>query len=581
MHLATLGVIMEQFILKFKYRLDKFMKKGIYHQLIILFFIVMVFTITTSYIVAVAFSFTYLDALWASFMHLIDPGTITGQESDKVMLIAFFVIMTFAGIFIWSSVVAILNEGLRNKLDELRNGQVFIQEEHHAVILGWNDAVVPLVDEYFSSDDINVIVLLSSKPKEDVEQQISGLDRGNTEIIIREADPLDIGALTLLNIEHCKSVVVMSNSDARSLKIILALKKAVKNTSITVSTIIHEKEFEIILDSLSDKKMKIYSIYETYFLLKMMAQSTVFSGLAMVYNELFSYNGNEFYIIPNNQTEATVENIAKEYLKNRGLLIGYIENGKVYLAPNRDSILPNKCDIIILAQENPIAPFKSEELELPSTPNALNLEHNILIISDDSNNELLKEEIDQYCKDKTIYCFDYKKLMQEKNKIEYLANYFKKHKINRILLLSPNGESDEDIMALLILIRHAIRKDDSIDCTVLTGMNSVQNRNLITFDDFDDFIVSSKLLGMLLGQSSLKPALLKIFIEILNTDGKELGIINVDANDVGFTFEELYLKFLHKEFALIGIRREGIFINPMPTSVILERDQLIVIADIV
>lgn len=572
---------MLKFISKIQYRLDKFMKKGIYHQLILLFLVVITFTVLSTYIIAVLFSFDYMDTLWKSSMHLIDAGTITGQEDEKATVVFFFIVITFAGIFIWSSVVAILNEGLREKLDELRNGQMLIQEENHAVILGWNDTVIPLIDEYFRSSEINTVVVLCNKPKKNIEQKISGLDKGCTEIIIREADPLDIVALSLLNMEHCKSVVVMSDSDVRSLKIILAFKKAVKDTPITISTIIREKEFHIILKSLSDDKLKIYCVYQTDFLLKMMAQSTVFSGLAIAYNELFSYDGNEFYIITNNYTQMTVENIAKEYLNNRGLLVGYIEQDEVYLAPNGNLILPNQCKLIILAQENPTRSFESEELELPSIPNALSLDCNILVISDDLNNKLLKEEIGQYCENKTVHCLDYTKLVQEKNKIDYLSNYFKEHKISRILLLSPTVDSDEDIMALLILIRHIIEKDESIDSTILTGMNSVQNRNLITFDDFDDFIVSSKLIGMLLGQASLNPTLLKIFVEFLDTSGKELGIVPVGADDSGLTFQELYLKLLHKEFALIGIKRHGIFINPSPTSVILERDQLIVVADIV
>jgi len=572
---------MFKFVLKVQYRLDKFMKKGIYYQLILLFLIVIIFTAVSSYIVSVIFSFDYMDALWKSSMHLIDNGTITGQEDEKATLVFFFVIMTFAGIFIWSSVVAILNEELREKLTKLRNGQMLIQEENHAVILGWNGAVVPLIDEYLKSEEINTIVVLCNKPKESVEQQISGLDKGRKEIIIREADPLNIVALSLLNMEHCKSVAVMSDSDVKSLKIIIAFKKAVKDTHITVSTIIREKEFQIILESLSDDKLKIYCVYETDFILKMMAQSTVFSGLAIAYNELFSYDSNEFYIIPNKHTQMTVENVAKEYLNNRGLLVGYIEQEEIYLSPNGGSILPDKCKLILLAQENPTHSFESKELELPSTPNDINLDYNILVISDDLNSELLKDEIAQYCKNKTVLCLDYTKLVQEKNKINYLSNYFKEHKINRILLLSPTADSDEDIMALLILIRHIFVKDESLDCTILTGMNSVQNRNLITFDDLDDFIVSNKLIGMLLGQASLNPTLLKIFMDFLDTDGRELGIIPVDEDHIGLTFQELYLKLLHKEFSLIGIKRHGIFINPPPTSVILERDQLIVVADIV
>ena len=111
-------------------------------------------------------------------------------------------------------------------------------------------------------------------------------------------------------------------------------------------------------------------------------------------------------------------------------------------------------------------------------------------------------------------------------------------------------------------------------------MNSVQNRNLITFDDVTDFIVSSRLIGMLLGQSSLNPILLKIFIDLLDTDGKELGMIPVEPEYLGLTFGVLYLNLLYKKSALIGIERRGVFINPKLNEVILERDQLIIVADI-
>ncbi len=571
---------MLKFISKLKYRIDKFMQKGIYYQLALLFLIVIIVVIITSYIASLIFSYNYIEMLWKSSMHLLDTGTITAQEGEKGTVLLFLIIMTFAGIFIWSSVVAILNEGLRGKLNKLRNGAMFIQEEEHTAILGWNDAVVSLIDEYIKSDEVKTIVLLCNKPKKYIEQQISVLDKGHTEVIIREADPLDIESLRLLNIAHCKSVVVMSDSDVQTLKIILALKKVIKNTPVTVSAVIREKEFQEILESLSDNKLKIHSVYETEFLLKMVAQSTAFAGLAIVYNELFSYSGNEFYIIPNKHRQKTTIEIAKTYLKKRALLIGFIENGNIFLSPHAETVFPNKCELIILAQENPKANLKSEDVAMPTIPNNRVLNYNILVISNQANNELLKDEIAQYFEDASrVICLDYAILAEEKNKVKYFINYFKEHKINRILLLSPTGDDDAGVMMLLILIRHIIKKE-KLDISILTGMNSVQNRNLITFDDVTDFIVSSRLIGMLLGQSSLNPILLKIFIDLLDTDGKELGMIPVASEHLGLTFGELYLKLLSKKSAVIGIERRGVFINPMLNEVILERDQLIIVADI-
>src|SRR5258706_6238738 len=77
------------------------------------------------------------EALWLSLLRTLDPGTMGGDAGPSFRLV--MLLVTLGGIFIISALIGVLNNGIEDKLDDLRKGRSHVIESGHTVILGWAD----------------------------------------------------------------------------------------------------------------------------------------------------------------------------------------------------------------------------------------------------------------------------------------------------------------------------------------------------------------------------------------------------------------------------------------------------------
>ncbi|MGL4347754.1 MAG: CASTOR/POLLUX-related putative ion channel, partial [Chitinophagaceae bacterium] len=113
-------------------------------------------------------------------------------------------------------------------------------------------------------------------------------------------------------------------------------------------------------------------------------------------------------------------------------------------------------------------------------------------------------------------------------------------------------------------------------------LNSTQNRDLIADNKLKDFIVSGKLTGMLMAQTSLNPELLKVFHQLLDKEGKEIVILSLSILKLypGLTCAEAFRKLVMEEKAFLGFKRgEEIYLCPNPTISLEKNDEPIIILE--
>jgi hypothetical protein len=65
--------------------------------------------------------FNIIEAIWQSFLHIIDTGTISTDETWGYRIIALF--STMIGVFIFSALISVLTAGLDKIFMELRKGK--------------------------------------------------------------------------------------------------------------------------------------------------------------------------------------------------------------------------------------------------------------------------------------------------------------------------------------------------------------------------------------------------------------------------------------------------------------------------
>ncbi len=570
-------------ILKYiKYRIDRMLNRGLLYQLILLIFAIIILLLIVSVFIIIFFKYPAKDAFWDSLMQFIDTGNISSVEGNKGILIT-FLIVTFIGVCGWGSLIAMINKALQDRINNLSKGNAFIMEKNHSIILGYGEEALTIIENFIKTK-AKTIVILSEHNIDIIRKRISFI-KGykKTNIIIREGALGRIENIKLLNIAKSSSVSIINNDDTESLNILLALKKIVEeekiDSRINICMLVHEEDTIEIIKSIEDKYFVIHIIYKYEILYKLIAQSIIYTGLSNVYEELFSNDGNVFYIEKDhNFNGSKFEEAALKYLDRGMILLGITkEDRSQLLIPNYEHLLKKENRLVLLSKNN--NDDYSKEYD-NIKPNIIKYKNNILLICEEKRYDEIIKEISEYMENHNISILSYNLIKSQKNKYKFIRQKLKDEAITKIVLISEDNITDVKSINILLIIRQVIRKEN-LNIAILSLLNSIQKRNLIYSDDERDFIVSGKLIGMLMAQASLSSNILYIFYGLLSKNGKDIIISPYsDYFDESKIFKEAYLYLLRKKIIIIGIKRyNDIVLNPNNSCMLNRKDEIIIITN--
>ncbi|MCZ9840118.1 hypothetical protein OFR29_01510 [Brachyspira hyodysenteriae] len=570
-----------------KYRIDRMLNKGLFYQLMLLVFAIIILLLIVSIFIIVFFQYPPKDAFWDSLMQFIDTGNISSVEGNTGVVIT-FLIVTFVGVCGWGSLIAMINKALQDRINNLSKGNAFIMEKNHAIILGYGEEALTIVEEFIKAK-VKTIVILSEHNVDVIRKRVSFI-KGykKTNIIIREGTTSRIENIKLLNISKSSSISIINNDDTESLNILLALKKIVEeneenkiDNKINICVLVHEEDTIEIIKSIENKNFVIHVIYKYEILYKLIAQSIIYTGLSNVYEDLFSNDGNIFYIENDHDFDNwKFEDAASKYFDKGMILLGITkEDRSQILIPNYDYIIKKENRLIILSKNNYDNPIK----EYPDIkPNIIKYKNNILLICEEKRYTEIIKEISEYIENNNITMLSYDLIKSQKNKYKFMLEKLKKENTTKIVLISEDNITDVKSINILLIIREIIKKE-KLNIAILSLLNSIQKRNLIYSDDVRDFIVSGKLIGMLMAQASISSNILYIFYGLLSRNGKDIIMSPYsDYFNESKSFKDVYFKLLKKKIILIGIKRyNDIILNPNYECMLDNKDEIVIITNYV
>lgn len=570
-----------------KYRIDRMLNKGLFYQLMLLVFAIIILLLIVSIFIIVFFQYPPKDAFWDSLMQFIDTGNISSVEGNTGVVIT-FLIVTFVGVCGWGSLIAMINKALQDRINNLSKGNAFIMEKNHAIILGYGEEALTIIEEFIKAK-VKTIVILSEHNVDVIRKRVSFI-KGykKTNIIIREGTTSRIENIKLLNISKSSSISIINNDDTESLNILLALKKIVEeneenkiDNKINICVLVHEEDTIEIIKSIENKNFVIHVIYKYEILYKLIAQSIIYTGLSNVYEDLFSNDGNIFYIENDHDFDNwKFEDAASKYFDKGMILLGITkEDRSQILIPNYDYIIKKENRLIILSKNNYDNPIK----EYPDIkPNIIKYKNNILLICEEKRYTEIIKEISEYIENNNITMLSYDLIKSQKNKYKFMLEKLKKENTTKIVLISEDNITDVKSINILLIIREIIKKE-KLNIAILSLLNSIQKRNLIYSDDVRDFIVSGKLIGMLMAQASISSNILYIFYGLLSRNGKDIIMSPYsDYFNESKSFKDVYFILLKKKIILIGIKRyNDIILNPNSECMLDNKDEIVIITNYV
>ena len=578
-----------------KYKIDRVFNKGLLYQLMILTLIIVISLFIISVLMRIFFNYPILEAFWDSLMQFIDTGNISAAEADRGFngVVIIFLGVTFFGVCGWGLLIAMINNSLQERIKNLSNGNAFIMERNHSIILGYGEEALTIISEFISGRAKKIVLLSEANPDE-IKKRISFFPNyKKTNIVIREGNPSIFENLKMLNIERAHSVTIVNDDDVKSLKILLSLKKILKSAShikkIDICILVNKKESIEIISSINDSELfDIHIIYKYEILYKLIGQSITYTGLSSIYEELFDVSGIDIRIEYNNQNK-TFEELSSIYLKKREILMGLVheeiaEINKV-IKPKKSLLIPNYYDKIKEKEKLVILYQKEDNIKNIDTTihmtDKIMYDHNVLLILDTKKENEIIKEISQYTEKEKIVKLYYEDIENAEIKKDFIASKIAENKISKIVLISETLETDIKAINILLIIRRIVK--DHYDIPILSLMSSIENRNLIDSNDIRDFIVSGKLIGMLMATASNNSDLLYIFNDLLTKNGNDIIMVPYKKyfpDNESMNFENIYILLLEKNIISIGIKyKSNIVLNPEHDYEVNKEAEIIIIID--
>lgn len=575
---------------------------------------------------------TFFEAYWSSLMHVIDQGTITG-DTDWQLRIATLA-TTFIGIFLISSLVTILNTGFSNKLDELKKGRSLVLEENHTVILGWSSKVFSIISELMiahENQSSSCIVILADENIDMIKDEIKGKlgSTGKTKVIVRHGNPRDPIDIMIANLNTAKSIIILSPEEAKSDAYVIKTILAIVNNPIRkkeLYTIIAEIHSDVNKDIAKIiGKEEVTVVVSNDIISKITVQTSRQSGLSLIYNDLIDYNGVEIYILP-------VKNISGHTFKEAMfafedvLAIGIRKaNGDIQLNPPVDTIINVSDKLIVIAEDDidltyvPNVKYKPQPVDkelLKKNTKAKSLQKTLILGWNDNTKIIVKEldnyvlknsevlilaeisdltekvkELDEFTPNQHVTCI--KGDINDRatlNKINF--EYYDDIIINSYSDLYETQEADAITLITLMHVRDIAEKLGR-KFSIVSEMLDVKNRALADTTRADDFIVSDRIISLVLAQLSENSELAAIFEDIFDSDGNEIYIkpaTNYAKENTEVDFYEISDVASQKKEIAIGYRimsnindpnSFGIVLNPPKSEKIkfTSEDKVIVISE--
>lgn len=505
----------------------------------------------------------FSEYFWQAAMRAIDAGTLGGDNGWPYRLV--MLVVTIAGIFIVSALIGVLNSGLEAKLDQLRKGRSKVLESNHTIILNWSPSIFDVISELVIANESRKkprIVVMSTRDKVEMEDELADKigDLKNTRIICRSGDPTDLFDIGLTNPQTSRSVIILSpegdDPDSQVIKSILALTNAPdrrahpyriaaeirEEASVDVARVVGGNEVQLVLaDDL---------------IARVMVQSTRQPGLSAVFTELLDFDGCEIYVTP--QPELAGKSFGEAVLAyDTSALIGLCSDGGVVtLNPPADTLIAADTRVILIAEDDDaialdgvartdaaMAPPQVDEVKRPERTLLLGWNRRASLVASELSRyvapgSLLTIAADFPAMDEAVGAINLvgSNLTVESRRVDISRRAevaaLEPTDYDHILvlgygdILADQAADTRTLVALLHLRR--IAEDVGSDVSIVSEMIDVRNRELARVTRVDDFVVSNKLVSLMLAQASENEHLEAIFTDLLDEDGSEVCLRPVE-----------------------------------------------------
>ena len=498
------------------------------------------------------------EAAWASLMRTLDAGTMGGDTGWVFRLV--MLLVTLAGIFVVSTLIGVLSSGIESKLDQLRKGRSQVLESDHTIIFNWSPSIFDVISELTIANESRKrprIVIMADRDKVEMEEEIAAKvpDLRNTKVICRSGDPTDLHDLSIVSPNASRSIVILSpeaaDPDSSVIKTILALTQSPdrRPEKYRIAAEIRDSANAELAEIVGDGEAQL--VLADDLISRIVVHSSRQPGLSAVYTELLDFDGAEIYTTQEPQLVGrSVAEAAMSY--QTSTLIGLVTaEGEVDLNPDKARKIGGNDKLVIIAEDddaiayqpfrgtidrslirrgderrvapertlllgwNRRAPQIAAELSRFVAPGSM-----LTVVADTPG---LSEKAGEIRLHGDNLALD---IRQGDSSSRSMLRSLDPLSYDHVLVLGYNEDlepqpADTRTLVTLLHLRQ-IAEGAGSRSNVVSEMIDVRNRELAEVSKAEDFVVSNKLVSLMLAQAAENEFMTRIFGSLLDENGSEL-----------------------------------------------------------
>ncbi|CAN7562365.1 CASTOR/POLLUX-related putative ion channel [Rhizobium sp. LjRoot254] len=500
----------------------------------------------------------FAEAAWETLMRTLDAGTMggdTGWIFRGVMLL-----VTLAGIFVVSTLIGVLSSGIESKLDQLRKGRSEVLEKDHTIIFNWSPSIFDVISELVIANESRRrprIVVMSDKGKVEMEEEIAAKvpDLKNTKVICRHGDPTDLYDLAIVNPNASRSIVILSpeaaDPDSSVVKTILALTQnpSRRDGKYRIAAEIRDPANAELAEIVGGGEAQL--VLADDLISRIVVHSSRQPGLSAVYTELLDFDGSEIYTTEEPKLEGkSIAEAAMSYETSTVIGIVSIE-GQVDLNPDKAHRIEKGERLILVAEDDDAITYKPftgsiDRSLIRKAGEPRIAPERTLLLGWNRRAPMIASELSRFVAPGSVLT-----IVADTPDLQAKARHIALNGTNltldiregdsssraelreidpisydHVLVLGYNEDLDPqpaDTRTLVTLLHlRQIAESAGKHSSVVSEMIDIRNRELAEVSKADDFVVSNKLVSLMLAQAAENEYITRIFGCLLDEDGSEL-----------------------------------------------------------
>ncbi len=504
---------------------------------------------------------SFLEVAWMSLLRTLDSGTMGGDTGSPFFL-TMMLIVTFGGVFVVSALIGIINNGIEDKMEELRKGRSMVLESDHTVILGWTPQIFTIISELVLANENRksgaVIVVLADQDKVEMEDAINERipDTKNTSVICRSGSPIDLNDLEIASPHTARSIIVIAEGadpDTHIIKSVLAITNNPNRREAPyhiITQIRNPKNMDVV--KMLGTKDIVQPILTTDMIARVVAQTSRQSGLSIVYTELMNFGGDEIYFKQEPNLSGKTYGEALMAFETSTVMGIRKADGTAVMNPSVDTRIESGDQLFMIAEDDDKIQLSGlsrlpldESLIQQSGKSSKPKPEKALILGWNRSGTTIIRELDNYVAKGSqvtvvsdIYELDKQirlgsgKLTNQKIVVQEgdirdraLLEKLEATEYDHVIVLAyshlEQQEADAITLVTLLHLRDIAERDET-PFSIVSEMLDLRNRELAEAAKVDDFIVSEHLISLMMAQLSENADLMGVFTDMFDPEGAEI-----------------------------------------------------------